>query len=47
MRNQGFPGDAQFVTGIQKLIDPGQALKEVSLGQKRKMAKPIGDYQKA
>ncbi len=41
-----FLGDEQFVTDMQALIDPGQSLEEVPLSQKRKMAKPIGDYQK-
>lgn len=46
LRNQVFLGDEDFVTDMQALIDPGQSLEEVPLGQKRQVAKPLVDYQK-
>jgi hypothetical protein len=45
LSNQVFLGDERFVTEMQALIDPEKSLAEVPLGQKRKMAKPLGDYQ--
>ncbi|WP_275100505.1 REP-associated tyrosine transposase [Sedimenticola hydrogenitrophicus] len=45
LRNQVFLGNEQFVAEMQALIDPEKSLAEIPQGQKRKMAKPLGDYQ--
>lgn len=46
LRNQVFLGNEQFVTEMLALIDPEKSLTEVPLGQRRKVAKPLGDYKK-
>ncbi|WP_335337179.1 hypothetical protein [Sedimenticola thiotaurini] len=42
---QVFLGNEQFVAEMQTLIDPEKSLEEIPQGQKRKMAKTLGDYQ--
>lgn len=47
LRNQVFLGDEQFVEDMQLLIDQDKSLSEIPSMQRRPIAKPIGEYEKA
>jgi len=45
LKNQVFLGNEKFVNDMQKMIDPEKSLEEIPRNQKRKIARPLVDYE--